>query len=135
MGESERVMTMGIVAAPPCAVCKKERGACECLSGPYELTNKTLVPVPRPTSDKLGSFVREKRTARHLTLGECARRMGRRWDVVRLSALETGRAHPRAITEEDFELLSGALDVDIELLIDQSHVCPHCLGTGRKPAK
>jgi transcriptional regulator with XRE-family HTH domain len=80
----------------------------------------------------LGELVRSKREEQGLSLGQLARKLGERWDVARLSAVEHDRAHAKALGQEDFELLSIALDVDVDLLIEESGVCPHCLGTGKK---
>lgn len=80
----------------------------------------------------LGSFVRAKREAAHLTAGQLVRRLGKRWTVERLSVVEKDQAHKLALTVEDFELLADALDVDFDLLIDETDLCPACLGTGKR---
>lgn len=123
---------MNIVAST-CVVCTKDYDACKCEAGPYERAeNGTYRTVPHLDQKTLRGFLRARRTKMHLTLGQLARKLGPRWDVPRLAALEHGRAHWRALTEEDFGILAFALDTDIEKLIELSGLCPHCLGTGRK---
>lgn len=84
----------------------------------------------------LGTFVREKRTAMHLTIPQLVKRLGRRWTIDRVSAVECDRAleflRLGALTEEDFEALSEALDIDFDTLIDETDICPHCLGSGKR---
>lgn len=79
-----------------------------------------------------GNFIKQRRKKMHITAGQLVRRLGKRWSAERLNVIEEGHAHPSALRPEDFEELSVALDVDVDLLIAETDLCPHCLGTGRK---